>query len=221
MMGLLLALSMGPDAVSFDDLPVERVTAIAQTVMVSMKSDLTGLRPLILLSTHPAPTPLAAMRYADGRCVMLINQQEKAWAQWGRFLTRKNSPLWSDLIATSVAHEMGHCLNPSKTSYKQSEFSRLSGLHAVQKELLAQEQQQELFADTVAIIYAHEHFGATASQLAQTFIRSRAAFADSDPSHDTSGFLQALLPLDLKRKPNESFHQAAHRVLKQVGAAVD
>jgi hypothetical protein len=217
MMSLLLALGLGFEPMDSERLPARRVSDIARKVIVSMKPDLQGVRPSILLTMRPEPTPLGAIRYADGRCLMVINQDEAAWGQWGRFLNAQNTAQWDALIAASVAHEMGHCLKEAVdwTSAEYGSHVGLSGL-GTQSKTDAYTLKFELFADTTALIYAHEQWGAQSRQFAQTLLNSRARFADCDPNHNTAPYLQEVMKQDLSRRPNETLGMAVSRVLSNV-----
>jgi hypothetical protein len=220
LMSLLLSLGLGVGSIDFDTLSSARVTQIAKEVMVGMQAELDS-RPRILIAQRPEPTPLGAIQYADGQCVMLINQNKTAWAQWGRFLNAHNTAQWDAIIAASVAHEMGHCLKESRL-FAQPQFSvprknpgGLSGMTGLSKstEMVL---KQELFADTVAVIYAKETWGEKADAVIQTILASREQFSQDDPSHDTSQYLRAVLNEPLNRLPNETIGQTAQRVLSGV-----
>lgn len=217
MMSLLLALGLGFEPMDSERLSTTHVSEIARKVIVSMKSDLQGVRPTILVTTRPEPTPLGAIRYADGRCVMVINQEEAAWGQWGRFLNAQNTAQWDALIAASVAHEMGHCLKEAVawTGSAYGAHVGLSGLSA-QSKTDAYTLKFELFADTVALIYAHEQWGKQSKQLANTLLSSRAQFSDSDPNHNTAPYLREVMKQDLRRRPNETLGMTASRVLSNL-----
>lgn len=216
MLSFLMSLSLGFSAIDLNQLPVQRVQEIAQEVVSHLETDLVS-RPTILVTERAETTPLGAISYQSGKCVMIINRNKNAWAQWGRFLNSQNESQWNDIIAASVAHEMGHCFKEGRqyvADTSQGEFTR--GLANIQG-LDTQHQivfKQELFADTVALLYAKEHFGDRADAVIESLVNSREKFSGDDPSHDTGAPLRHLLNKPMGRQNAERLGAAAQRVLK-------
>ncbi|MCQ8894824.1 hypothetical protein NQT62_00025 [Limnobacter humi] len=222
MLSFLLSLGLGFGAIDLDELPMTQVQSIVNEVVQQLDSSL-SVKPSVVVSNRKDPTPLGAISYTSGRCVIVINPNPDAWAQWGRFLNADNKPNWQEIIAASAAHEVGHCMRESRQFVTQftvqdpqhqalSGSAQLSGSHeSVFK--------QELFADAVALIYAREFAGPNAEPVVEAMINSRERFADNDPTHSTGAYLKALKSMDVTRHAAESMGQAASRLLNDVSIA--
>lgn len=216
MLSFLLSLGLGLGSINLDNLPVQRVEQIAQEVMADIQVEM-KTKPSLIVSERPEPTPLAAMSYANGKCVVIININDTAWAQWGRFLTHENKTYWNEIIAASVAHEMGHCLRESRDFAANNALGAqvLRGLQALEKSnsMAGLVYKQELFSDAVAILYAREHGGAHADDVIDTLISARARFGASEPTHNTADILEKIIEQRPERQTNEKFGVAATRLL--------
>jgi len=74
--------------------------------------------------------------------------------------------------------------------------------------------KQELFADTVALVYATNTMAPEeADAVIEAIYQARVKFGDSDPSHNTARELQAVKNSDLKLGDGETLGQAAIRIL--------
>ena len=169
-------------------LPARQVEQIAKEVMLDMQTDL-QTKPSLIVTKRAEPTPLGALAYANGKCVVIINTNETAWSQWGRFLNEDNRALWPQIIAASVAHEMGHCLRENRkfvASHKldEDEFRGLesTGGFGPPPEMVF---KQELFADTVAILYAQELAGSDSASVIGALIQAREQYGAIEPTHNT------------------------------------
>ncbi|HEX4918688.1 MAG TPA: hypothetical protein VFV43_12380 [Limnobacter sp.] len=216
MLSFLLSISLGFSAIGLDDLPAERVEQIAKVVMADLQQDM-RVKPSLVVTERPEATPLGAISYANGKCVVIVNTNVDAWAQWGRFLNRANTSDWNAIVATSVAHEMGHCLRESRdfvasfdVDEKQFRGLRSTGGLGPAPEMVY---KQELFADTVAMIYAIENTGDRAPNVIQTMVRARAQYSATDPTHNTADVLQRVLVNPVRRQQHESVGEAAMRLL--------
>lgn len=216
MLAILLSVSIGFQAIGFEELPVAHVEQIAKTVMGQMAGEL-DLQPTLEISHREEKTPLGAIAYDSGECTLVINTNKDAWKQWGRFLNRDKKTQWDATIAASVAHEMGHCLRESRaftSSYQihRSSLNALGGSTANANNALVF--KQELFADTVAILYAKEHLSQDAPDMVNTLIGARKKFGEHDPTHNTSRELTALTQQnDNARLAHETIGAAAMRLL--------
>ncbi|HEX4843425.1 MAG TPA: hypothetical protein VFV57_07125 [Limnobacter sp.] len=217
MLSFLLSISLGFSAIGLDDLPAERVEQIAKVVMADLQQDM-RVKPSLIVTERPEPTPLGAITYANGKCVVIININTDAWSQWGRFLNQRNTSDWDGIVAASVAHEMGHCLRESRDFVNTFEVDdkQFSGLRNTGGLGAAPEMvyKQELFADTVAMIYASEKTGDRAVDVMQAMVHARARYGANDPTHNTSEIMERLLAKPLIRQPDESMGKAAMRLLK-------
>jgi len=217
MLSFLLSLSLGFGAIDLEQLPLQRVEKIATEVVRRLEGDLSS-RPTVLIGQRQEATPLGAISYLNGRCVMIINHNSHAWAQWGRFLNAKNSDQWDDIIAASVAHEMGHCMKENRQyAVNQLNNETTRGLANIQGAAHQQDIvfKQELFADAVALIYAKEHMGDRADAVIESLVQSREKFSQDDPSHSTGQALRELMNTSLTRNANENLGSAAKRLLTQ------
>ncbi|MBU0784060.1 MAG: hypothetical protein KJ798_00465 [Gammaproteobacteria bacterium] len=216
MLSFLLSVGLAFGSIDLSLLPARQVEQIAKEVMLDMQTDL-QTKPSLIVTKRGEPTPLGALAYANGKCVVIINTNEAAWSQWGRFLNEGNRALWPQIIAASVAHEMGHCLRESRkfaASYKldEDEFLGLesTGGFGPQPEMVY---KQELFADTVAILYAREHAGSDSNDVIRAMIQAREHYGANEPTHNTSKALKQLLNTDMQRLDNETLGVAATRLL--------
>ncbi|MEQ9108319.1 MAG: hypothetical protein RLO04_12715 [Limnobacter sp.] len=216
MLSFLLSVGLAFGSIDLSQLPARQVEQIAKEVMLDMQTDL-PTKPSLIVTKRAEPTPLGALAYANGKCVVIINTNEAAWSQWGRFLNEGNRALWPQIIAASVAHEMGHCLRESRkfaASYKldEDEFRGLesTGGFGPQPEMVY---KQELFADTVAILYAREHADGDSEQVIGAMIQAREHYGANEPTHNTSKALKQLLNTDMQRLDNETLGVAATRLL--------
>ncbi|HEX4879386.1 MAG TPA: hypothetical protein VFV39_06030 [Limnobacter sp.] len=219
MLSFLLSLSFGFSGIDLDRLPAERVENIAKVVMTELQVDM-PVKPSLIVTERPEPTPLGAISYANGKCVVIINTNKTAWSQWGRFLNGDNMEDWTAIIATSVAHEMGHCLRESREFVNSFELDerQFSGLRNTSSYGPPPEMvyKQELFADTVAMIYAQENTGQHAPKVMQAMLEARARYGSNEPTHNTSVMLERLLEKPLSREINESVGKAAARLLQSL-----
>lgn len=203
---------------SFAELPPSHVEKIANQVISQLSKEYQE-RPTLVVTTRPEPTPLGVISYANGRCKMVINTNGNAWSEWGRFLNSDNKANWDSIIATSVAHEVGHCLRESKTGQHSVQLSEetLSALGSVGGSSMAMSTRvlkQELFADTVAVIYAKEFLSEKMANTAiESMLLAREQFGHADPSHDTYRELAAVVTKSLDRLPGELLGATALRLL--------
>lgn len=221
MLSFLLSLSLGFGAIDLEQLPLERVQSIASEVVSRLEGDLSS-RPTVLVTQRQEATPLGAISYLNGRCVMIINHNSHAWAQWGRFLNARNVDQWDDIVAASVAHEMGHCMRENRQyAVNQPSIETTRGLANIQGSAHQQDVvfKQELFADAVALIYAKEHMGDRADAVIESLVQSREKFSADDPSHGTGQALRELMNTTLSRNANENLGAAAKRLLTESVAA--
>lgn len=203
---------------SFAELPPSHVEKIANQVITQLAGEYSE-RPTLTVAMRPEPTPLGVISYANGRCKMVINTNDNAWSEWGRFLKSDNKANWDSIIAISVAHEVGHCLRESKTGQHAVQLSdeTLNALGAVGNKSMAMSTRvlkQELFADTVAVIYAKEFMSAATAEIAiGSMLTAREEFGHADPSHDTYRELSAVLSKPLDRLSGETMGAVAVRLL--------
>jgi hypothetical protein len=216
MLSFLLSMSLGFGSINLTNLPAEQVEQIAREVMTELETEM-RIKPSLLVTERPEPTPLGALAYANGKCVVLVNTNQTAWAQWGRFLNGNNRALWPQIIAASVAHEMGHCFKESRAfvanyEVNEEEFRGIqtTGSFGPKPEIVY---KQELFSDTVAVLYAKENAGDEADSVIQTMIHARERFSANDPTHNTSRMLSQLIAKDTVRQGSETFGMAATRLL--------
>ena len=73
--------------------------------------------------------------------------------------------------------------------------------------------KQELFADTVALLYAREHAGEMSGKVIRTMIAAREQHSSSEPTHNTAQSLAKLVEMDTNRHENETIGNAALRLL--------
>lgn len=203
---------------SFADLPPSHVEQIANQVIAQMAGEYQE-KPTLTVAIRPEPTPLGVISYANGRCKMVINTNDNAWSEWGRFLNSDNRADWDSIIAISVAHEVGHCLRESKTGQQAVQLSgeTLNALGAVGNKSVAMSTRvlkQELFADTVAVIYAREFMPPKMAEAAiDSMLSAREAFGHADPSHDTYRELSAVVNKPSERLTGETIGAVALRLL--------
>ena len=216
MWSFLLSLGLTFGSIDLEQLPVRQVEQIAKEVILQMQADL-PVKPSLTVTKRVEPTPLGALAYLSGKCVIVINTTETAWSQWGRFLNERNRDLWPQIIAASVAHEIGHCLRESReftANYKlgESTFRGLenTGSPDPQPEMIF---KQELFADTVAILYTLEHAGDEADNVIRSIMLAREHYGKNEPTHNTSKVLKQLLNTNMQRLDNEPVGVAAIRLL--------
>jgi len=219
MLSFLLSLGLGFGSIDQTDLSAQYVEQIAKEVIVAMRADM-KTEPTLIVTERPEPTPLAAMAYANSKCVVIVNTNKTAWAQWGRFLNERNRPQWPDIVAASVAHEIGHCLKESRqftASYDINEDAfrgiQNTGRFGSQPAMVY---KQELFADTVAILYAKAHAGEQADQVIEAMIKARERYSANEPTHNTAKTLNRLIEQDTSRLENEPIGVAATRLLTQL-----
>jgi hypothetical protein len=216
MLSFLLSLGLGFGSINLTQLPAHQVEQIAREVMTELEAEM-RTKPSLIVTERPEPTPLGALAYANGKCVVIVNTNETAWAQWGRFLNENNRPHWPQIIAASVAHEMGHCFRESRSfvanyEVNDDEFRGIqnTGSFGPKPEMVY---KQELFADTVAILYAKENAGSDADYVIESMIQAREKFSANDPTHNTSRMLSRLIANDTTRQGNETMGVAATRLL--------
>lgn len=216
MLSFLLSLGLGFGSIDMAQLPAQQVEQIAREVMIELESDM-RTKPSLIVTERPEPTPLGALAYANGKCVVIVNTNETAWAQWGRFLNENNRAQWPKIIAASVAHEMGHCFGESRSfvanyEVNEDEFRGIqhTGSFGPKPEMVY---KQELFADTVAILYAKENAGSDADTVINSMIEARERFSANDPTHNTARMLNRLIAKDTSRQDNETLGLAATRLL--------
>jgi len=218
MLSILVSLFIGASGPSLEELPVQRVEAIAQQV-VNELSQHQGETPTLVVTPRPEPTPLGAISYAGGHCKIIINPTASAWAQWGRFLTPENQNSWDQIIAASVAHEFGHCMKDARLGSSMAHLSEqtLSALGSIGQTSASQATRvlkQELFSDTVAVLYAKNTMDEnTAETVIQSIYQARLKFGSEDPSHDTSRELGKVIHGELSLAQGEKISQAATRIL--------
>lgn len=203
---------------SFTDLPPSHVEKIANQVISQLANEYQE-KPTLVVTTRPEPTPLGVISYANGRCKMVINTNTNAWSEWGRFLNAGNKAHWDSIIATSVAHEVGHCLKESKTGQHSVHLSdeTMNALGSVGNSSVAMSTRvlkQELFADTVAVIYAKEFLPEKMASIAiDSMLTAREQYGNADPSHDTYRELAVVAAKPLDRLPGETIGAIALRLL--------
>lgn len=213
MISFLLALGIGFGQINQENLPVQQVEATARAVIEELKNELPN-SPTLIIRNRPEPTPLGALNYSNGKCAVLINVNPQAWAQWGRFLNEQNRAQWENIIKTSVAHELGHCV-PQAKQFAKGSLTPQDHLHSLgghPEHSNANEEifRQELFADTVAAIYARQ---TGKSEALSEIINARARFGGSDPTHDTSKHLNRYAELPNLVESGESWVSATVRLL--------
>ncbi|WP_370261512.1 hypothetical protein [Limnobacter sp.] len=217
MLSILLSLTLGFSAIDQEKLPAAHVETIARDVIEQLQIDM-RVKPSLIVTERPEPTPLGAMLYANGKCVIIINTQKNAWAQWGRFLDGQNTSNWDGIVAASVAHEMGHCLRESRefVASFSLENKQFRGLQQVSNTGLPADMvfKQELFADAVAVLYAQETLAEQASEVIETMIQARSKYGANDPTHNTAEVLKKLLSKPMLRDDHETLGQAAKRMLE-------
>lgn len=221
MFSFLLSLSLGFGAISQSDLPVERVEKIAHEVIANLKADNPKINPTLIVTHRPEPTPLGALAYSNGSCALIINPTDEAWAQWGRFINADNTARWDEIIAVSVAHEVGHCMEEGKQFTSNYEIAgdtlrALGGLSTALGGSPSMVFKQELFADAVAVLYAKSHFGSDGQYIVDNLIQSRARFGGDDPSHNTSRELTAFSIADAAQTPLQATGSNAMALLQQI-----
>lgn len=216
MLSFLLSLGIGFGSIDLTQLPAYQVELIAKEVMAEIQLEM-HTKPSLIVTERPEPTPLGALVYANGKCVVIINTNKSAWAQWGRFLNESNRAQWHEIIASSVAHEMGHCLRESRqfvSNYvvEDDEFRGIqsTGSFGPKPEMVY---KQELFADAVAVLYAKEKLGEDANNVIASLIDARERFSANDPTHNTSKMLNRLVSQNISRLEGESMGGAATRLL--------
>ncbi|MDX1668213.1 MAG: hypothetical protein R3194_02240 [Limnobacter sp.] len=214
----LLSFLFAASSITLGDLPPERVETIAQEVI----SELAGHAPKspeLVVTRRPEPTPLGAIRYRGGRCKLVINITDSAWSQWSRFLHKENQQDWDNIIRASVAHEIGHCLPEHGAQMAHIELSEnalnaLSQIEHTHSDRHEHILRQELFADTVAILYAREFLAeAQADKVVHAIIAARDQFGRNEPTHNTAAELRELVKSGVAREQGETLGQAAIRVL--------
>lgn len=219
MLSFLLSLGLSFGSITFSELPAKQVEQIAKEVMTEMQVEM-NIKPTLIVTERPEPTPLGALVYANGKCVVVVNTNKAAWAQWGRFLNTENRGKWSTIIATSVAHEMGHCLRESRQFVASYEVNsdNFRGIQSTSNLGSMDEMvyKQELFSDVVAVLYAKERAGINADDVINLLIQSREQFSASEPTHNTAKVLSRLITQDTSRLENESFGMAAVRLLSSL-----
>lgn len=221
MFSFLLSLSLGFGAISQRDLPVDRVEKIAHEVIANLKADNPSIDPTLVVTRRPEPTPLGAMAYSNGSCALIINPTDEAWAQWGRFINSDNTSKWDEIIAASIAHEVGHCMEEGKrfTSNYEITGDTLRALGGVNTAMWGSPSvvfKQELFADAIAVLYAKAHFGEDSQYIVDNLIQSRARFGHDDPSHNTSRELTAFAMAEDAVAPMNATGTNAVKLLEQI-----
>ncbi len=216
MWSFLLSLGLTFGSIDLKQLPAQQVEQIAKEVIHKMQADL-HMKPSLTVTKRVEPTPLGALAYLGGKCVIVINTTENAWSQWGRFLNERNRDVWPQIVAASVAHEIGHCMRESReftASYTltDSTFQGLenTGNSSVQADMIF---KQELFADAVAVLYTMEHAGENADKVIQAIVQAREHYGKNEPTHNTSAVLKRLLGGSMQRLDNEPVGSAAIRLL--------
>ena len=216
MLSFLLSLGLGFGSIDQTQLPAHQVEQIAREVMTELEVEM-RTKPSLIVTERPEPTPLGALAYANGKCVVIVNTNETAWAQWGRFLNESNRAHWQQIIAASVAHEMGHCFRESRSfvdNYEvdEDEFRGIqnTGGFGPKPEMVY---KQELFADTVAILYAKENAGNNADYVIESMIQAREKFSANDPTHNTAKMLNRLIAAKMTRQGDETLGLPATRLL--------
>lgn len=216
MLSFLLSMGLSFGSIDLSQLPVKQVEQIAQKVMLEMQAEM-RTKPSLIVTERPEPTPLGALAYANGKCVVVVNTNKTAWAQWGRFLNEDNRSQWPNIIAASVAHEMGHCLRESRQfvanyDVDEREFRGIQGTgsFAPAPELVF---KQELFADAVAILYARENAGADAAFVIDSMIEARERYGANEPTHNTAKMLNRLIEQDTARLDEETLGATVTRLL--------
>lgn len=216
MLSFLLSLGLSFGSIDFGQLPAEQVEQIAKEVMMELQTEM-RTKPSLIVTERPEPTPLGALAYANGKCVVIVNVNKTAWAQWGRFLNDSNRLHWPQIIAASVAHEMGHCFREGRAfvaNYEVdgAEFRGIqnTGSFGPKPEMVY---KQELFSDTVAILYARENAGENADVVIESMIKARERFSANDPTHNTSKILNRLTAQNTERLDDETLGMTAARLL--------
>lgn len=219
MLSFLLSLGLGFGSIDQTELSAQYVEQIAREVIVEMKADM-KTEPTLIVTERPEPTPLAAMAYANSKCVVIVNTNKTAWAQWGRFLHEGNRSQWPKIVAASVAHEIGHCLKESRQFTANFEISddEFRGIQSTGNlgPKPAMVYKQELFADTVAILYAREHAGEQADEVIDAMIKARERYSANEPTHNTAKMLHRLIEQDTSRHGDEPMGVAANRLLSML-----
>ncbi|MDX1670374.1 MAG: hypothetical protein R3194_13210, partial [Limnobacter sp.] len=115
---------------------------------------------------------------------------------------------------------VGHCLpehaaNMTHVELSESAMNALSQIerhsHSDRHEHIL---RQELFADTVAILYAREFLDeAKADSVVNSMLSARDQFGRNEPTHNTASDLRELIKMGAQREEGETFGQAAMRVL--------
>ena len=218
MLSFLLSLAFGLGHIDTDNLPVDRVMRVVQEVKTQLAQELPQA-PSVVIMERAEPTPLGAISYLSGRCVIFINPNPQAWAQWGRFLKSDNQAQWDQILAASAAHEMGHCMRENREFVAQVQlqdpqlrgFSG-TGLSAARAEVVL---KQELFADTVALAYANRYLGEQGASVMQWLIETREKYDQNDPTHATGRWLRTL---DLGKLTGDSTQPLSKAVLQTLKA---
>lgn len=219
MLSFLLSMGLSFGSIDLIQLPARQVEQIAQGVISEMQVEM-STKPSLIVTKRPEPTPLGALAYANGKCVIIVNTNKTAWAQWGRFLNEDNRAHWPQIIAASVAHEMGHCLRESRKfvatyDVRDQEFRGIqsTGSFGPDPEMVY---KQELFADAVAVLYARENAGDDADFVIRSMIKAREKFGAHEPTHNTAEMLSRLNDQDTSRLANETMGLAATRLLSSL-----
>lgn len=213
---------MGTSAITAQTLPFEHVKTIAENTYQEMRPFEQDIRPNIEVIHRPEPTPLGVIPGRAGSCRLIINTNPDAWAEWGRFLKDNNRQHWDTIIKASVAHELGHCMPEHRHGWQHVQLSgqSLQGLaHGHDKPSSTETRilKQELFADTVAVLYAKEILSPEERDAAiSAMLTARVAYGNHDPSHNTARELSVVIQADGTRQNDESFGQAAARLLRDI-----
>lgn len=218
MFSSLLSFLFAASSITMSELPVSQVELIAKEVINELVTS-TEVTPELVVMHRPEPTPLGAIRYGRGKCEVIVNTNPEGWAQWGRFLNQANKNDWKNIVRTAVAHEVGHCMPEHSIHLRSVELdtTNMNALSRIDREIGRKGLvilKQELFADTVALLYAKEFLTEEQANIViASMIAARDSFGNKDPLHDTSREIRKLIAQNASRLPNETFGQAAVRLL--------
>lgn len=222
MFGLLFSLFVASGPINPETLPFEEVAQIARATHQELAEHDVNIFPSIEVRYRPERTPLGVIGANNGHCRLIINTNKEAWAEWNRFLTNENKAHWRSIIRMSLAHELGHCMPEHRSTWQDIQLSSdtMSGLSPSKTELYEKRTRvlkQELFADTVAILYAKQFLELDERNTAiASMLRARVNFGNQDITHNTANELAQVIESDGFRADEESFGQAAARLLRSI-----
>ena len=165
--------SSGP---THDTLPVAQVQGIATKVAKTLAPTLNKTIKIMLVQRSDIG-PLASVVGPTGNCLVVVNENPRAWALWGRFLNKLPPEQWSAVIELAAAHEVGHCAE----KYQEAE-----GIHTAAK---VGTLNSEIYADVFGMMYAKRHMGEQADMATDTILKVRLDYAGSDAAHASGATL--------------------------------